>query len=176
MVIKRDFLEVEARNPECRYKGWLSIPFQSCPRVPFLGPDPTRRNLDPTRPDPTRDCWQKVWPDPTRSAVRPFPHICSLRLNNYLLISLLFYIKYRKPNQSECIVFEDFCRFRYQEIISKKNYKIPSSDPTRPDPTRQNPAKSWPDLARPDPTRPDPRVHPTRGQFCTFCCGKHTLD
>ena len=34
---------------------------QSCPRVPFLGPDPTRRNIDPTR-----DYQQKVWPDPTR--------------------------------------------------------------------------------------------------------------
>ena len=32
---------------------------QSCPRVTFLGPDPTRRNFDPTksvtRSDPTRD-------------------------------------------------------------------------------------------------------------------------
>ena len=25
---------------------------QSCPRVTFLGPDPTRQNVDPTRPYP----------------------------------------------------------------------------------------------------------------------------
>ena len=60
---------------------------QSCPRIPFLGPDSTRLN-------PTRDFWQKVWPDPTRGPTLP-PY----ELNSYLLISLLFYIKYRK-NQS----------------------------------------------------------------------------
>ena len=36
--------------------------FQSCPRVTFLGPDPTRRNVDPTRPDPRL---------PTKSLTRP---------------------------------------------------------------------------------------------------------
>ena len=29
-------------------------------------PNPTRRNVDPTR-----DCWQNVWPDPTRDPTRP---------------------------------------------------------------------------------------------------------
>ena len=60
---------------------------QSCPRATFLGPDPTRQNVDPTRPaiadpksDPTR-------PDPTRPVARSFPHMYSLYLNNNLLIS-----------------------------------------------------------------------------------------
>ena len=52
---------------------------QSCPRVTFLGPDPTKRwpvssgwvQEKPTRTDPTRDCWQKVWPDPTRGPTLP---------------------------------------------------------------------------------------------------------
>ena len=46
---------------------------QSCPRVTFLGPDPTQRNLDPTgRPD--RRLPTKVWPDPTRpDPTRPDP-------------------------------------------------------------------------------------------------------
>ena len=42
-----------------------NLVYQSCPRVTFLGPDPTQRNVDPTRPDPTRDYRQKFWPDPT---------------------------------------------------------------------------------------------------------------
>ena len=37
--------------------------FQSCPRVTFLGPDPTRRNFDPTRPEIA---------DPTRAPTRPY--------------------------------------------------------------------------------------------------------
>ena len=60
--------------------------YQSCPRVTFLGPDPTRPGETLTRPDPTRDCRQKVWPDPTRPAARPSTHMCILQLNNYLLI------------------------------------------------------------------------------------------
>ena len=57
---------------------------QSCPRVTFLGPDPTRPVETLTRPDPTRDCRQKVWPNPTRPAARPFPNKYSLQLNNYI--------------------------------------------------------------------------------------------
>ena len=34
--------------------------WQSCPRITFLGPDPTRPAETLTRPDPTRDCRQKV--------------------------------------------------------------------------------------------------------------------
>ena len=50
---------------------------QSCPRVTFLGPDPTRPGETLTRPDPTRDCRQKVWPDPTRGPTLP-PYVHSL--------------------------------------------------------------------------------------------------
>ena len=67
---------------------WLPIRVmclcQSCPRVTFLGPDPTRWNVDPTRPDPR--LLTKFWPDLTRPATRLFPHMYSLQLNNYLLI------------------------------------------------------------------------------------------
>ena len=137
--------------------------YQSCPRVTFLGPDPTRPAETLIRPDPTRDCRQKVWPDPTRPAARPFPNMYSLQLNNlYLLISSLLYIKYRRKSINPNVVFEDSYGFRYQEIISEtlKNPKC-WPDPTRPAKIR---AKSWP-----DPTRPDPRVHPTRGQLrCTL--------
>ena len=55
---------------------------QSCPRVTFLGPDPTRQNVDPTRPAIAD---QKS--DPTRPAARSFPHMYSIYLNNNLLIS-----------------------------------------------------------------------------------------
>ena len=56
----------------CRYQQgklvlknarWSNLT-QSCPRVTFLGPDPTRRNVDPTRPDPRL---------PTKSLTRPDP-------------------------------------------------------------------------------------------------------
>ena len=50
---------------------------QSCPRVTFLGPDPTRPSETLTRPDPTHDCRQKVWPDSTRGPTLP-PHVHSL--------------------------------------------------------------------------------------------------
>ena len=50
-------------------------PTQSCPRVTFLGPDPTRGNVDPTR-----DCRQKVWPDPTPPPTRPPPPPSALSL------------------------------------------------------------------------------------------------
>ena len=50
---------------------------QSCSRVTFLGPDPTRPDPPKRWPDPTRDCRQKVWPDPTRSDPLPDPsRIC----------------------------------------------------------------------------------------------------
>ena len=37
-----------------------ALPEQSCPRVTFLGPDPTRPGETLTRPDPTRESRQKV--------------------------------------------------------------------------------------------------------------------
>ena len=37
-----------------------------CPRVTFLGPDPTRRNVDPTRPDPRLPTKSLTRPDPRR--------------------------------------------------------------------------------------------------------------
>ena len=47
---------------------------QSCPRVTFLGPGPTRRNVaNPTRPA----IFDKKY-DPTRPAARPFPYTYSL--------------------------------------------------------------------------------------------------
>ena len=58
--------------------GSLWMPSQSCPRVTFLGPDPTWPGKTWTRPDPTRDCRQKVWPDPTRPDPRSDPSpICT---------------------------------------------------------------------------------------------------
>ena len=60
---------------------------QSCPRVTFLVPDPTRP--DPTRQnvDPTRPAIADQKSDPTRPAARSFPHMHSLYLNNNVLIS-----------------------------------------------------------------------------------------
>ena len=51
--------------------------------------------LDPTRPGETltRPAIADKRSDPTLPAARPLPHMCNLQLNNYLLISLLFYIK-----------------------------------------------------------------------------------
>ena len=49
---------------------------QSCPRVTFLGPDPTRRNLDPTRPDPRLQTKSLTRPDPTRGPTLP-PYVWS---------------------------------------------------------------------------------------------------
>ena len=57
------------------------ITHQSCPRVTFLGLDPTRRNVDPTQP-----AIADKKSDPTRPATRPFPNMFILQLNNYLLI------------------------------------------------------------------------------------------
>ena len=105
-------------------------------------PDPTRRNVDPTRPaiadkksDPTR-------PDPRPD---PSPHMNILQLNYSLLIILLLCIKYRRKSINPNSVFEDSYWFRYQEIISKKLKKC-WPDPTRPAKIRENR----------DPTRPDP--------------------
>ena len=75
-------------------KRWLG-PSQSCPRVTFLDPDPTR-------PDPTRQYFDPTWPaiadkksDSTRPTARPFPHICIIvQLNNFLFI-IESYIKKR---------------------------------------------------------------------------------
>ena len=46
---------------------------QSCPRVTFLGPDPTRPAETLTRPDPTRRLPTKslTRPDPTRGPTLP---------------------------------------------------------------------------------------------------------
>ena len=50
---------------------WFDQPNQSCPRVTFLGPDPTRRNVDPTRP-----AIADTNSDPTRPDPRPdLPHM-----------------------------------------------------------------------------------------------------
>ena len=102
-------------------------------------PDPTRRNVDPTR-----DCRQKVWPDPTRPAARPFPNMYSLQLNNYIYQLVNYYIKYRRKSINPNLVFEDSHRFRYQEIISRK-LKNPKCWP--------DPPKSGKIVTRPDPTR-----------------------
>ena len=136
------------------FQKYNSSLLQSCPRVTFLGPDPTRRDPAKSWPDPTHDCRQKVWPDPTRGPTHP--HMCFFKLNNYLLIILLLCIKYRRKSINSNVVFEELYRFRYKEIIREK-LKNPKcwSDPTWPDPPTSG--KSWP-----DPTRPDPRVHPTR--------------
>ena len=40
---------------------------QSCPRATFLGPDPTRRRLDPTRPAITHKKSDPTRPDPSPS-------------------------------------------------------------------------------------------------------------
>ena len=123
---------------------------QSCPRVTFLGPDPTRRNVDPTRPDP-----RLPTKNLTRPAARPFPNMYRLQLNNYIYQLVNYYIKYRRKSINPNVVFEDSYRFRYQEIISK-NEKIRSAVPTRPDSPKSGKIV----------TRPDPRVHSTRGQLC----------
>ena len=78
-------VEKQFRNA-CRWikNAWniITMFHQSCPRVTFLGPDPTRRNVDPTRPA-TAD--KKS--DQTRPAARPFP-ICTFF--NRIIIYLLF--------------------------------------------------------------------------------------
>ena len=120
-------------------------------------PDPARP--DPTRPDPTRPDPRLLTKSLTRPAARPFP-ICVV-FNLIIICQLVYYsiLNIVKINQSECIVFEDSYRFRYQEIISEKL----QNPKCWPDSTRQNPAKSWLGPARPDPTRPDPtRPDPTR--------------
>ena len=81
-------------------KTYSLIPFirlaQSCPRVTFLGPDPTRRNVDPTRPDPRSLTKSLTRPDP-----RPDPTpIC--KVFNLIIIYLLnnYYILNIDENQS----------------------------------------------------------------------------
>ena len=117
-------------------------------------PDPTRRNVDPTRP-----AIGDKKSDPTRLAARLFIHMYILWFNNYLIIIWLLYIKYRRESINPNVVFEDWYRFRYQKIISKKleNPKC-WPDPTRPAKIRQNR----------DPTRPDPRVHPSYDPWTTL--------
>ena len=124
---------------------------QSCPRVTFLGRDPTRRNVDPTRPDPRLLTKSLTRPEP---ATIPSP-ICIVF--NLIIIYLLnyYYNKCRWKSINPNVVFEDSYRFKYQEIISKKTNKSEvltrpgSADPTRPAKIRQNR-----DLTRPYPTRP----------------------
>ena len=49
-----------------RWREWCERSELSTGHFSWTRPDPTRRNVDPTR-----DCRQKVWPDPTH----PLPHI-----------------------------------------------------------------------------------------------------
>ena len=44
----------------------IYVVYQSCPRVTFLGPDPTRPGETLTRPDPTRPAMADKKSDPTR--------------------------------------------------------------------------------------------------------------
>ena len=54
---------------------------QSCPRVTFLGPDPTRRNVDPTRPAIANNK-----SDPTRSDPQPDPSPICIVFNGIIII------------------------------------------------------------------------------------------
>ena len=111
-------------------------------------PDPTRRSVDPTRPaiadkksDPTKSLVQP--------AARPFPLMYILQLNNYSLIILLLYNKYRRKSINLNVVFEDSYRSRYQGIISKKTIK---SEVLNQPMTRPDPPKSGKIVTRPEPT------------------------
>ena len=66
---------------------------QSCPRVTFLGPDPTRPAETLTRPDPTRDCRQKS--DPTRPDPLPDPSLICIVFNWIIIFINLLIIIYQ---------------------------------------------------------------------------------
>ena len=71
-------------NMPYSWQEFQSVPRQSCPRVTFLGPDPTRRNVDPTRPDPRLPSIGLTRPDP-----RPDSSLICAYFN-WIFIYLLF--------------------------------------------------------------------------------------
>ena len=59
---------------------------QSCPRVTFFEPDPTRRNVDPTRP-----AIADKKSDPTRPAARPFPNMYNYWIIIFINLLIIIY-------------------------------------------------------------------------------------
>ena len=65
--------------------------YQSCPRVTFLGPEPTRRNIDPTRLTIADKKFDPTCPDPRPDLSRiciVFNLIIIYLLNNYYILNI----------------------------------------------------------------------------------------